>query len=103
MRLYNAPIAEEIAAICLQDDEFIQERDILIKRYNNKLERISKLNGAYDPLQYPLLFSFGEYGWHDGILRANVQEIEVIEHEELHTGASQFFEELALESFSSID
>jgi len=102
MRLYNAPIAEEIAAICLEDDEIIQERDILIKRCDNKLERISELNGAYDPLQYPLLFPFGEYGWHDGILRANVQGIGAIEHEESQTGASQFFEELALESFSSI-
>ena len=122
MRQYNAPMAEEVAAISLIEEK-IQERDILIKRYNNKLERISELNGAYDPLQYPLLFPFGEYGWHDGILRANIseenipeenipeenipeeniQEIEEnIEQEEGQTGTSQVFDELTIRSFSSI-
>jgi len=29
------------------------------------------LYGPYDPLQYPLLFPYGEFGWHNDILRAN--------------------------------
>ena len=30
---------------------------------------------AYDPLQYPLLFSYSEYGWHDNILRINISKL----------------------------
>src|SRR5437868_11970259 len=75
MRQYNTPTTNEIAAIIVdQATDIKQKRDILIIRQNNKLFKISELHGAYDPLQYPLLFPFGEYGWHDEILRANVQE-----------------------------
>src|SRR6185436_16241297 len=73
MRNYNAPQTNEIAVLHT-DYEPEQKRDILIKRFDDKLIRISELHGAYDPLQYPLLFPFGEYGWHGGILRANIQQ-----------------------------
>src|SRR6185295_229004 len=73
MRNYNKPICDEIALIH-GDYTPHQQRDIIIKRFDNKLTRISELHRAYDPLQYPLLFPFGEYGWHKGILRANVQQ-----------------------------
>jgi len=65
MRNYNKPICDEIALIH-GDYTPHQQRDIIIKRFDNKLTRISELHGAYDPLQYPLLFLFGEYGWHKG-------------------------------------
>ena len=75
------------------------------------------MSGAYDPLQYPLLFPYGEYGWHDNILRANVINPEEYENTEdlmevneeigeysgiRHTGATQEMEELfiGLESSS---
>jgi len=73
MRQYNQPTVPEIAAIILENYEntVIQKRDILLKTHTGKLQKISELHGAYDPLQYPLLFPYGEYGWHDNILRAN--------------------------------
>ncbi|CAG8799514.1 23198_t:CDS:2, partial [Dentiscutata erythropus] len=52
MRTYNTPKADEVAII-----------------YGYE-----KLHSAYNSLQYPILFPFGEYGWHKGILRANVQQ-----------------------------
>src|ERR1043165_8824167 len=73
MRNYNKPICDEIALLHT-DYTSTQQRDIIIKRFDDKLTRISELHGAYDSLQYPLLFLFGEYGWHKGILRANVQQ-----------------------------
>ena len=71
MRQYNAPTAGEVAAICFNDTPRY-ERDILIRKKDNRLLHISELHGAYDPLQYPLLFPNGEYGWHDGIFKLNI-------------------------------
>jgi hypothetical protein len=58
-------------------------RDILIKRLDNTFKRISELHGAYDPLQYPLLFPNGEYGWHRGILKKDVVAEEIIGLEQI--------------------
>src|SRR5438046_1366191 len=77
MRQYNQPTASEIAAIMLDYDDYVPNiRDIVIKTHEGYLRRISELHGAYDPLQYPLLFPYGEYGWHDDIFRENKIEIE---------------------------
>lgn len=37
--------------------------------------------GHYDPLQYPLLFPYGEYGWHEGI--------EIFNKEMFHRSSTQ--------------
>jgi hypothetical protein len=36
------------------------QRDIIMETTNRELKRISTLHPAYMPLQYPLLFPFGE-------------------------------------------
>jgi hypothetical protein len=46
----------------MPDSEFT-ERDIILTHTGGGLQRISQLHGAYDPLQYPLLFDKGDYGW----------------------------------------
>ncbi|CAG8821485.1 18531_t:CDS:2, partial [Dentiscutata erythropus] len=58
MRTYNAPKADEVAIIYgyESDKEKPNERDIVIKRNDNRLIRISEFHGAYDPIQYPMLF-----------------------------------------------
>src|SRR6266516_2058088 len=71
MRWYNQPTASEVAVIFDIDNNVPEPRDIIIETIEGKLKHINELNGAYDPLQYPLLFSYGEYGWHDCIFRAN--------------------------------
>ncbi|CAG8549652.1 1460_t:CDS:2 [Dentiscutata erythropus] len=60
MRQYNLPTTNEVAAICFTDTE-MRERDICIYRYDEKFQKISELNGAYDSLQYSLLFPSREY------------------------------------------
>ena len=103
MRRYNQPTASEIAAIIFDSNNYIPDkRNIVIKTHEEQLKYISELNGAYDPLQYPLLFPYGEYGWQDSIFRANVVEIEPEsesmeidenEHEVTHTETIQITED----------
>jgi hypothetical protein len=64
-RRYNAPTASEIAVL-MPDTEF-SDRDIILTQTGGGLQRISQLHGAYDPLQYPLLFDKGDYGWFLGL------------------------------------
>ncbi|PKK65714.1 hypothetical protein RhiirC2_808469 [Rhizophagus irregularis] len=68
MRQYNKPTASEVAVILQDFNDFNQvpdPRDIVIRCHEDKLKHINELHGAYDPLQYPLLFPYGEYGWHN--------------------------------------
>ncbi|KAJ6462878.1 hypothetical protein C8R45DRAFT_752003, partial [Mycena sanguinolenta] len=59
----NLPTADEVAVI-LPNDQSSQPRDIILRRRNGPLLRISDLHPAYSPLYYVLLFPFGENGWH---------------------------------------
>ena len=113
MRQYNQPTVSEIAAVIFDNSYIPEIRDIIIKTHENHLHHISELHGAYDPLQYPLLFPYGEYEWLGDILRANITELEpepepVIpmeieeerEYEEArHTEATQDMENLYLNQY----
>ncbi|CAF2069923.1 unnamed protein product [Brassica napus] len=44
-----------------------EKRDIVIESTTGKLQRISELHPAYLPLQYPLIFPYGEDGFRLGI------------------------------------
>ena len=76
MRQYNKLTASEIAVIIFDYDYVPELRDIIIKTHEEQLQHIFELHDTYDPLQYPLLFPYGEYGWHDNILRINISEPE---------------------------
>ncbi|KAL7108697.1 hypothetical protein ACP275_06G128600 [Erythranthe tilingii] len=72
-RTYNLPNASEIAGLIVGDFD-TQEgvRDIVVETRSNKLQRISEFHPLYLPLQYPLLFPYGEDGYRDDIsLREN--------------------------------
>ncbi|XP_019150113.1 PREDICTED: uncharacterized protein LOC109146916 [Ipomoea nil] len=67
-RIYNLPQVSEVAALIVGDlDTSIGERDILVETNSGFLKRISELNRAYLPLQYPLLFPYGEDGYREDI------------------------------------
>ncbi len=101
IRQYNQPTASEVAVIILDDEEIPKEKDIVIYRKEENLKHMSELHGIYDSLQYPLLFSYREYGWHEPILRANESDPEDIDLDEgessRHTDATQDMENLFLE------
>lgn len=67
-RTYNLPSSNEVAALIPGDFTIgLHERDILIESKTGGLKRISELHPAYLPLQYPLLFPYGEDGFRLGI------------------------------------
>ena len=66
-RRYNRPTAEEIAVIMpgTGENDSSETRDIIIEQIGtNRLQRISELHPSYLALRYPLLFPYGERGWH---------------------------------------
>ncbi|XP_019170931.1 PREDICTED: uncharacterized protein LOC109166402 [Ipomoea nil] len=67
-RTYNLPTAFEVAALIVGDlDPMLGQRDILVESKCGELKRISELNPSYLPLQYPVLFPYGEDGYREYI------------------------------------
>lgn len=67
-RVFNLPTASEIAALIVGDFDIAnEERDIVIEERDGKLQRIDELHPSYLPLQYPLLFPYGEDGYTENI------------------------------------
>ncbi|XP_022856895.1 uncharacterized protein LOC111377965 [Olea europaea var. sylvestris] len=73
-RVYNMPSCEQVAAVWVDDDPSanIKTRDILIYGHSNTAHRVNYYYGCYDPLQYPLIFTYGEAGWHECIEKVNL-------------------------------
>jgi hypothetical protein len=65
---YEMPHPEELAILIVGDLSLENyKRDIIVSTRNNGLRRISIFHPAYMPLQYPLLFPYGERGFQLGI------------------------------------
>lgn len=66
-RRYNAPAAEQVAAIWVDgtgsDRKFT--RSIMIHPISGRTEYVRAYHGCYDPLAYPLFYPGGETGWED--------------------------------------
>ena len=67
--IYNAPSSSQVAVIWLQNDQTGEciEHDIIGCSHSRFCHKVQHYNGCYDPLQYPLLFPFGDMRWHQGI------------------------------------
>ncbi|KAL3365177.1 hypothetical protein AABB24_010370 [Solanum stoloniferum] len=72
-RTYNLPTASEVGAIWIEDqlNDKIPTPHIRIYTHSNKSQLVNYYYGCYDPLQYPLLFPYGQNGWHCGIKKFN--------------------------------
>ncbi|XP_031104363.1 uncharacterized protein LOC116007835 [Ipomoea triloba] len=67
-KTYNLPEVFEVAALIVGDmDTNMGELDILVETHSGQLQRISELNPSYLPLQYPLLFPYGDDGYREDI------------------------------------
>ncbi|XP_028782636.1 uncharacterized protein LOC114738734 [Neltuma alba] len=66
-RTFNLPSASEVAALVVGDvDMAFNVRDVIVEQLSGSIQHISELHPAYLPLQYPILFPFGEDGYrHD--------------------------------------
>lgn len=60
-RRYNAPSIDEVAIVIV--GEQFEARDIIIRRRNDTLQRVSETHRSYDALQYPIIFWQGEDGY----------------------------------------
>ncbi|KAG6705369.1 hypothetical protein I3842_07G176100 [Carya illinoinensis] len=64
--VYNAPSVSQVAAIWTETDNCTEQkgRDIIVFNEAGGSHIVQYYFGCYDPLQYPLLFPFGDSGWH---------------------------------------
>lgn len=62
VKRYNLPTINEVAILMV--DTEANNRDIIICKRNNTLQRVCETHKSYDSLQYPLLFPLGEDGYH---------------------------------------
>jgi hypothetical protein len=69
---FNLPSSGEIAAIIVGDYSSAQcMNDVLVHAKNHGLKHVSHLHLCNMALQYPLLFPYGEHGFHLGIRYAD--------------------------------
>ncbi|KAI3801999.1 hypothetical protein L1987_30120 [Smallanthus sonchifolius] len=75
-RMYNLPTSSEVAALIVGDigDSF-ESRYIIVRTQAGSLHRISELHPSYLPLQYPLLFPYGDDGYRVDIPHRDVTSI----------------------------
>ena len=57
------------------DNEPTENREIVNRLKDGHLKRISELHPGYDPMQYPLLLSYGTDGYHIYIKARNGRKI----------------------------
>ncbi|XP_060868320.1 uncharacterized protein LOC132943370 isoform X2 [Metopolophium dirhodum] len=75
---FNAPSQVEMAVIMIGEE--YGNRDIILSRKDEKLQRISETHRSYDSLEYPLIFLHGEDGYAIDILSFNVNLNEYNSH-----------------------
>ncbi|XP_028753423.1 uncharacterized protein LOC114713014, partial [Neltuma alba] len=69
-RCYNLPTSSEVAALIVGDfDRSYHKRDIVVEKQGT-LKRIDEFHRSYLPLQYPLLFHFGNNGYDPNIMHS---------------------------------
>ncbi|XP_042027246.1 uncharacterized protein LOC121774434 [Salvia splendens] len=67
-RTHNLPSVSEVVVLAVGDfDEALGDRDIVVVKKSGQLQCISELHPPYLPLQYPLLFPYGEDGYREDI------------------------------------
>ncbi|XP_076960654.1 uncharacterized protein LOC143637083 [Bidens hawaiensis] len=72
-RTFNLPTASEVAALIVGDiGDAMDKRDIIVNSRSGGLRRISELHPSYTPLQFPLIYPFGEDGYKVDIAHRNV-------------------------------
>jgi hypothetical protein len=63
-RTHNLPSCDEVAALIIGDNSNIEKgRDVIVKNSTGEFQRIYETHRLFLPLQYPLLFPYGEYGF----------------------------------------
>jgi len=67
-RVYNTPSCDKIVALIVGDFANIDVgRDIMVKNYSGELTELHETHTPFIPLQYPLMFPYGEDGYEEDI------------------------------------
>ena len=66
---FNAPTTSEIALVSIGEQTSL--RDIVVRFKNDQLKTIDELHRSYDPMQYPLMFCYGEDGYNLNLKQIN--------------------------------
>ncbi|PWA94657.1 hypothetical protein CTI12_AA057920 [Artemisia annua] len=73
---YELPTADAIGAIVFDDTaETEPDFDIVLESHSGDAQRINKLHSIYMPTQFPLLFVYGEHGYHTDLRFLNVEGV----------------------------
>ncbi|KAL4590785.1 hypothetical protein LXL04_003728 [Taraxacum kok-saghyz] len=68
-RVYNKPEVSQ------GDDKGEHDgRNIEVRTHSEQSKTIQYYYGCYDPLQYPLMFPYGELGWHQNIQKSKIAD-----------------------------
>jgi hypothetical protein len=66
---YNVPTVDEVATLMVGNgSEAVDRHDVVVAQQAGLFQRIFELHVGYMALHYPLLFLYGEDGWHPNIL-----------------------------------
>lgn len=67
------PTGSEVGILIVQNDndDTATRRDVVIQQRGGSSHRISNTHRSYDPLEYVLLFPYGEDGWHPQLKMSN--------------------------------
>jgi hypothetical protein len=73
-RRYNAPITNEVAAVFVfpNNDEIPPSRQYSVVSRNGTTQFITEISPICDPLTYPILYPYGENGWHPDLEKADI-------------------------------
>jgi len=67
-RVYNTPSSNETVVLIVGDFSNMDVgRDIIVKKVCGDLSRLHETHTAFIPLQYPLMFPYGEDGYQENI------------------------------------
>ncbi len=62
------PTTDEVTALMVGDgSKAVDKRDVVVAQQVGSFQHTSKLHVGYMALHYPLLFPYGEDGWHSNI------------------------------------
>ncbi|PWA69614.1 hypothetical protein CTI12_AA297070 [Artemisia annua] len=71
-RQHELSAGDSIGAIVFEGGPDVEtDFDVVIEQHDRTLKRVNKLNASYMSLQFPLIFFFGEDGYHLGRLLLN--------------------------------
>ncbi|XP_009796236.1 uncharacterized protein [Nicotiana sylvestris] len=97
-RVYNLPTTSEVAGIWVEKEttEVSYAPHIRIYTHSNRSQIVNYYYGCYDPLQYPLLFPYGQSGWNCDIKKIiqpkdTSKRRAFCEHEELLSIRNMYF------------